>query len=65
MNDYLFAAPSLLEGIARNIDLFGTLQEYNFSNAPNESDMKAHQNDLHSLYNDMDIAIAEVLDRDE
>jgi hypothetical protein len=34
MRDYLFATPSLWEGIARNIDLFGTLQEYTFSENP-------------------------------
>ena len=61
MSDYLFAAPSLLEGIARNIDLFGVLNEYNTSETPREAEMKAYQNDLNCLYNDMDIAKAEIL----
>lgn len=62
MSDYLFATPSLWEGIARNIDLFGTLNEYNFSTSSREADMRAHQNDIICLRNDMENAIDEVLD---
>jgi hypothetical protein len=65
MSDYLFATPSLWEGIARNIDLFGTLNEYNFSKTPREADLRAYQNDIICLHKDMDNAIAEVFDETE
>jgi hypothetical protein len=29
MSDFLFARPSILEGIGRNIDLFGLMNNYN------------------------------------
>ncbi|NLE14729.1 MAG: hypothetical protein GX626_02505 [Spirochaetales bacterium] len=65
MTDYLFATPSIIEGIARNLDLFGTLNVYNTSKTPQEADLRAHQNDLRCLKNDMNIAISEVLDGNE
>ncbi len=61
MSDYLFARPSLLEGIARNIDLFGTLNEYNTSSSSIEADLQAHYNDLACLQKDMSYAIHEVI----
>ncbi len=42
---YLFARPSLLEGVARIVDLGGTLQTYNESVSESEADYKAIQND--------------------
>lgn len=65
MSDYPFATPSLWEGIARNIDLFGTLQDYSFSENPIESDLQALQNDVECLRKDMDTVIPENLGRDE
>jgi hypothetical protein len=65
MRDYLFATPSLWEGIARNIDFFGTLQEYSFSENPIESDLQSLQNDVECLLKDMDTVIPENLGRDE
>ena len=60
MSDYLFARPSLLEGIARNIDLFGTLNEYNTLSFSIEADLQAHYNDLACLQKDMSYVIDEV-----
>ncbi|MCH3918355.1 MAG: hypothetical protein LKE40_13040 [Spirochaetia bacterium] len=56
MSDFLFARPSILEGIARNIDLFGILNEYNDSNTSEEADYKAYLNDINVLKQDMNIA---------
>lgn len=64
MGDYLFARPSLLEGIARNVDLFGVLNQYNYSNTPKEADALALKNDLACLKQDMKIAFTEVVDGD-
>jgi hypothetical protein len=53
MTDFLFARPSILEGIGRNIDLFGILNTYNFSRTGEEADLKALRNDWQALYNDL------------
>jgi hypothetical protein len=53
MTDYLFARPSILEGIGRNIDLFGVLNTYNFSRTGAEADLKALRNDWQVVYNDL------------
>jgi hypothetical protein len=52
MSDFLFARPSLLEGIGRNIDLFGVLNSYNGSKSGQEADLKAMQNDIAILKHD-------------
>jgi hypothetical protein len=56
MSDFLFARPSLLEGIGRNIDLFGILNSYNYSQNGREADLKAMQNDVEALRKDFYIA---------
>ncbi|MDI9454398.1 MAG: hypothetical protein QM442_00920 [Spirochaetota bacterium] len=62
MTDFLFATPSFLEGVGRNIDLFGSLNRYNTSISGKEADLKARANDVAVLRRDMEIASAEVLD---
>lgn len=37
----LFARPSFMEGVARIMDLTGTLSEYNVSETPQEADYNA------------------------
>ncbi len=61
MSDYLFARPSLLEGIARNIDVFATLNEYTTFSSPIEADLQAHLTDIACLQRDMDCAMYEVI----
>jgi len=39
--DFLFAQPSYLSGMARAIDLWGTLDDYNISETTLEADEKA------------------------
>ncbi len=45
--DYLFVRPSFFRGMARVLDIAGTLRnsEYNISSTPEESDAKAILND--------------------
>jgi hypothetical protein len=56
MTDYLFARPSILEGIARNIDLFGIMNDYNYSRNGADADMKALMNDWAAVYKDLNKA---------
>jgi hypothetical protein len=53
MSDYLFARPSLIEGIGRNIDLFGVMDEYNTSESGQDSDARALSADWAVVYGDM------------
>jgi hypothetical protein len=61
MTDFLFARPSILEGIGRNIDLFGVLNTYNFSRTGEEADLKALRNDVEVLKNDFAVAYNAVI----
>ncbi|MCL2758801.1 MAG: hypothetical protein FWD22_01145 [Treponema sp.] len=56
MTDFLYARPSVVEGIARNVDLFGVLNTYNASQNGNEADQKARLNDVKTLKNDFQAA---------
>jgi hypothetical protein len=58
MSDYLFAEPSFFEGVARNMDLFGSMNNYNTSKSEQEADNKAFQVDVSSLQKDMDKAVS-------
>jgi hypothetical protein len=49
-----FARPSILEGIGRNIDLFGVMNFYNSSEDEAETDIKAFAADAAALKNDFD-----------
>lgn len=41
LSTFLFAEPSFAEGMARVLDLFGTLNEYNASPTPQHADARA------------------------
>jgi len=56
MTDFLFARPSVLEGIGRNIDLFGVLNDYNSSQSGEEADRIAFDSDWLAVYGDMHAA---------
>lgn len=56
MSDFLFARPSILEGIGRNIDLFGVLQAYNYSDRSEDADMLALKSDYLALCADANTA---------
>jgi hypothetical protein len=53
MSDYLFARPSFVDGIGRTIDLFGVLNEYNYSSNDAEADRTALANDVAVLRSDL------------
>ncbi len=60
--NFLFAGPSLWEGIGRDIDLFGVLDEHNTTLPPEETDALARQEDIRMLKTDMNNAMHEVYD---
>jgi hypothetical protein len=62
MTDFLFAKPSVLEGVGRNIDLFGVMNYYNTSRNGREADMKARSNDIKVLKKDALIVCEKVID---
>ena len=61
MTDFLYARPSVLEGMGRNIDLFGVLNTYNTSKDGNEADQKARRNDIERLKKDFQTAYGIVI----
>ena len=68
MNPYtsfLFAQPSFVEGIARSLDLGGTLQEYNGSFSPEQADATALHMDWQAIGKDLRAAINEVSEQEQ
>ena len=61
MTDFLYARPSLLEGIGRNLDFFGSMNSYNFSNTGEEADRIAIASDLLAVYKDFNEAYLKTL----
>jgi hypothetical protein len=55
-SDYLFARPSFLEGMGRAIDLFGVMDDYNFSESGEEADRRAIAADWNAVYGDLNAA---------
>ena len=53
MTDFLYARPSIIEGIGRNIDFFGSLNSYNYSKNGEEADKLALANDFLVIYMDL------------
>ena len=60
-SDLLFARPSFLEGVARLLDLGGTLNEYNESNSPEDADLVALRSDWEALGQDYRSALTSVI----
>lgn len=63
MNDktgFLYARPSFLEGIARIMDMSGTLNEYNRSESPEEADTRALRSDWYAVGDDLRTSITAV-----
>jgi len=58
--DFLFARPTFLEGAARTLDLFGTLQEYNLSRSGAEADAWALFEDFAAVGGDIKWAMDQV-----
>jgi len=53
MTDFLYARPSVIEGIGRNMDFFGSMNSYNYSENGDEADKIAIANDLLAVYMDL------------
>ena len=58
--DFLFARPSFWEGMARTVDLGGTLQEYNRTWHP---DLVALQMDWRMVASDLNVALRRITSR--
>lgn len=64
MNDkstFLFARPSFLEGVARTLDIGGTLQQYNISETPELADAIALYLDGAAIGDDLREAIESIV----
>ena len=61
---FLFARASIAEGIARSMDIGGTLQEYNVSPNEREADMRALSADFQAISEDLRRAIAEISEQE-
>ncbi len=55
----LYAEPSFLEGMARVVDIGGTLQTYNVSKTEQEADIAAMKNDWRAVGEDIQTSIAD------
>ncbi|HOC93882.1 MAG TPA: hypothetical protein PKH33_16160 [bacterium] len=55
--DYLYAKPSFLGGMARVLDLGGTLKEYNSSSSSEEADARAISSDWKMVGKDIKAAM--------
>ena len=62
-SDFLFARPSILEGVARILDLGATMQEYNQSGSPAEADARAIYSDFKAVGNDISTAVDIVVEQ--
>lgn len=53
----LYAQPSFIEGMARNVDIFNTLREYNESATETQADIDALRNDWGAIGEDLRASI--------
>ena len=61
MTDFLYARPSVLEGIGRNMDFFGTMNSYNYSTNGEDADKVAIASDLLAVYKDFNEAYQQTI----
>jgi hypothetical protein len=61
-SDYLFARPSLMEGIGRLVDFSGSLETYNTEPTPAQSDARAIGRDWQAIGHDLRVALDELRD---
>jgi hypothetical protein len=59
-SDYLFARPSLIEGIGRMVDLSNSLNTYNYSRNDAEADARAIHSDWKALGHDIRVALEQL-----
>lgn len=56
-SDYLFARPSILEGVGRILDLSNSLNVYNASRTPGLADARAVHEDWKAIGHDLRVAM--------
>jgi len=61
MTDFLYARPSTLEGIGRNMDFFGSMNEYNYSPSGEEADSLAIAADWLAIFKDFHKAYGDTI----
>ena len=61
MTDFLFARPSIIEGIGRNMDFFGSLNSYNFLSDGAMADSVALASDWLAVYGDLNKAYSDTI----
>ena len=62
-SDFLFVKPSLLNGIARTMDVFAGFTEYHVSKTPEEADYLAVLHDIRAIYKDLEISFQQVKEK--
>ncbi len=55
-SDFLFVRPSFFNGMARVVDIFAELDDYNVSATPEEADARALKSDWQTLLKDIEAA---------
>lgn len=61
-SDSLFARPSFLEGIARIVDVSGSLNTYNVATSGDEADARAIESDWKAIGHDVKVALDQIAD---
>ena len=56
MTDFLYARPSILEGVGRNMDFFGSMNQYNYSQSGDEADSLSIYADWLDVLKDFHVA---------
>jgi hypothetical protein len=59
-SDFLFVRPSFLNGMARVVDVFAELDDYNVSETPEEADARAIRSDWQALSKDIEAAMKKI-----
>ncbi len=62
---FLFARASVVEGVARSLDIGGTLQAYNGSQSGQEADELALKADFHAIGDDLRRAISDLSEEEK
>jgi hypothetical protein len=64
-SDFLFARPSFIEGVARMVDVGGSLNTYNQSRTPEEADARAILEDWMAVGHDVNVALKQLSTRSD
>jgi hypothetical protein len=59
-SDFLFARPSLIEGVARMVDLSNSLNDYNYARTGAQADAHAIYEDWKAIGHDVHVALEQL-----